>query len=59
MTAPSGGSLQKMSPNAAPAGLDRASLLRHKEDLLVPASELEERLAFLRSGYERAGAGTP
>ena len=37
------------------AGYDRASMHFRKDDLLVPAKDLERRLHFLRGEYERGG----
>ncbi|MEN8183723.1 MAG: NADH-quinone oxidoreductase subunit I [Myxococcota bacterium] len=45
-----------MSREVEIAGFDRASMLFHKKDLLVPAPLLERRLDFLRAEYERTQA---
>lgn len=45
-----------MSREVELSGYDRASMLYHKEQLLVPAKLLARRLAFLRGEYDREDA---
>jgi NADH-quinone oxidoreductase subunit I len=42
-----------MSPNVEIAAFSRRGTLWHKEDLLVPVSQLDKRLQHLRRGYDR------
>jgi NADH-quinone oxidoreductase subunit I len=42
-----------MSPSVEIAALSRKAMLFHKTDLLVPVSELGNRLEHLRRGYDR------
>lgn len=42
-----------MSERVEISAFSRAGTLWHKTDLLVPTDQLPERLAYIRSGYER------
>lgn len=46
-----------MSREVEISSYDRASLMFHKEDLLVPGNLLKRRLEFLRREYNRPAAG--
>ena len=46
-----------MSRHVEIATYDRAAMLHHKQDLLVPEPDLKRRLDFLRSEYDRDDAG--
>jgi NADH-quinone oxidoreductase subunit I len=48
-----------MSREVEVSSFDRASMLYHKEQLLVPEKLLERRLEFLRREYERPHARLP
>jgi len=42
-----------MSDRVEVSAFDRAGCVWHKEDLLVPAEDVETRLEFIRRGYDR------
>jgi NADH-quinone oxidoreductase subunit I len=48
-----------MSREVEIATFERASLVYHKDQLLVPAPLLERRIEFLRGEYEAPGVGRP